>query len=229
MDILQAIKARHSVRSYTDKKIEGQVLDILRETIKECNRDSELNIQLCLNEPTAFKPNILTGMIPFYGKFKNVKNYVALVGQKDDMLEEKCGYYGEKIVLKAQQLGLNTCWVAVTFNKGKSKSAISIKPDEKLIVVIAIGYGSTQGVPHKVKPIEELGKASGEIPAWFKNGVEAAQLAPTAMNQQKFRFEWDGDTVHAVPGSGMYTKIDMGIAKYHFEIGAGDADYQRGW
>ncbi|MDL2218705.1 nitroreductase family protein [Christensenellaceae bacterium OttesenSCG-928-M15] len=221
MDIMEAMKNRHSVRSYTDEKIEGEVLDTLHQAIAECNQASGLSIQLCLNEPAAF-----TGMMARYGKFNNVKNYIALVGKKSDVLEEQCGYYGEKIVLKAQQLGLNTCWVAMTFSKGKSKSAIKIKPSEKLLMVIPIGYGENSGVSHKVKSIEELSKVSGVMPDWFRSGMEAVQLAPTAMNQQKFTFVLNNDTVSTSAGSGFYTKVDLGIAKYHFEVGAGDSGWK---
>jgi len=222
MDLLEAMKARHSVRRYTDQKIEGEVLNELQQIIGECNRDSGLNIQLCLNEPNAF-----AGMMARYGKFSNVKNYIALVGNKDDDLDEKCGYYGEKIVLRAQQLGLNTCWVAMTFSKAKSKDVITIKPGEKLLLVISVGYGETAGVSHKVKPIEELSNMIGSSPEWFNRGMEAVQLAPTAMNQQKFRFELDGDRVNASAGLGFYTKTDLGIAKYHFEIGSGKNIWKR--
>jgi len=223
MDLFEATKARHSVRSYTDRKIEGETLTALRQTIDECNKDSGLHIQLCLNEPNAF-----SGMMARYGRFSNVKNYIALVGEKHDTLDEKCGYYGEKIVLKAQQLGLNTCWVAMTFSKGKSKNAISINPGEKLLMVIAIGYGETNGVSHKVKSIEELSKANGPMPDWFFSGMEAAQLAPTAMNQQKFIFTRNGNSIETAAGSGFYTKVDLGIAKYHFEVGAGNNDWEWG-
>ena len=221
MDLLEAIKSRHSVRSYTDKKIEGETLTQLRQTVDECNQKSGLSIQLCLNEPNAF-----TGMMARYGKFQNVKNYIALIGKKDNSLEEKCGYYGETIVLKAQQLGLNTCWVAMTYSKGKS--AAVVKPGEKLVIVIALGYGETTGVQHKLKAIEELSRVNSAVPEWFRAGVEAAQLAPTAMNQQKFRFELDGNLVKASAGSGFYTKVDLGIAKYHFEIGAGESGWTWG-
>lgn len=61
------------------------------------------------------------------GFFSNVRNYVALIGKKDAALDEKIGYYGEKIALRAQQLGLNTCWVALTFSKGKSKNNCSYR------------------------------------------------------------------------------------------------------
>lgn len=40
------------------------------------------------------------------------------------------------------------------------------------------------------------------------------------MNQQKFKFEREGEKVIAKAGIGFYTKIDLGIAKYHFEVGA---------
>jgi len=218
MDLLEAIAVRHSVRSYTDKKIEGETLDQLKKTIDECNLTGGLNIQLCLNEPEAF-----SGFMAKYGKFNNVKNYIALVGKKDEKLEEKIGYYGELIALKAQQLGLNTCWVAATYNK--KKSIAKVKSGEKLSLVLSVGYGQTNGTPHKNKPIEKLYSVNGEMPDWFKRGIEAAQLAPTAMNQQKFCFELHGTTVKAVSGFGLYTKIDLGIAKYHFEIGAG----KNGW
>jgi len=216
MELLDAIKTRNSVRSYTDKKIEGETQSELKQFIEDCNKESGLHIQLCLNEPTAF-----TGMMARYGKFNNVKNYIALVGKKSDTLEETCGYYGEKIALRAQQLGLNTCWVAMTFSKVKSKSAIKLAPGEKLLMVIALGYGETQGVSHKSKAPEELSNISQSSPQWFRDGMASAQLAPTAMNQQKFMIELAGDKVTATPGSGFYTKVDIGIVKYHFEVGSG--------
>ena len=212
------MKSRHSVRSYTDQKIDGEALEQLNKIVDSCNQESGLNIQLCLNEPRAF-----SGFMARYGKFKNVKNYIALIGKKDAALEEKSGYYGETIVLKAQQLGLNTCWVGLTYSKGKSTA--KIKAGEKLLMVIAIGYGKTNGVSHKIKSIEELCSVNGNMPDWFRSGMEAAQLAPTAVNQQKFHFELNGTTVKAIAGSGFYTKVDLGIAKYHFEIGTGNGDW----
>ena len=221
MDLHEAMRARHAVRSYTDRRIEGKVLSELKRAIDGENRDSGLRMQLCLDEPKAF-----SGMMAHYGKLHNVKNYVALVGTKGVDLDEKCGYYGEKIVLRAQQLGLNTCWVAMTFSKAKSKGALTINPGEKLLMVIAIGYGESGGVAHTSKPIEALSKTEGAVADWFRRGMEAAQLAPTAVNQQKFVFSLNGNAVSASAGSGFYSKVDLGIAKYHFEIGAGDSGWK---
>lgn len=218
MDLLQAIQKRHSVRTYTDKKIIGVIKDELLACINECNQEGDLNIQLISDEPKAFN-----SMMAHYGKFKNVKNYIALIGKKRPDLDEKCGYYGEKIVLKAQQLGLNTCWVAMTYKK--IKSVFNIKTNEKLVLIIAIGYGTTQGVAHRIKSINEVVDTMEKQPEWFVNGVKAALLAPTAMNQQKFIFSRHNNQVAIKKGIGFYTKVDLGIVKYHFEIGAGKENF----
>ena len=168
MDIMEAIQARHSVRSYTDRKIDGEILDQLQKTIDECNSNGGLNIQLCLNEPEAF-----SGFMAKYGKFKNVNNYIALVGKKGEYLEEKIGYYGEMTAIKAQQLGLNTCWVAMSYNKGKNIA--QVQSGEKSLMVLSIGFGETNGVSRKSKPIEKLCSVRGTMPDWFRKGMEAAQ------------------------------------------------------
>ena len=214
MDLKEAMKLRHSVRSYKDKEIEPNIRKELNTLAEKCNHESGLNIQIFYNEPKAF-----SGMMAHYSKFNNVKNYIALVGKKGKNLEEKCGYYGEQLVLKAQQLGLNTCWVAMTYRKGKTPCII--EKGEKLCCVITLGYGKTQGVSHNSKPIEKLCNANGNMPEWFKKGMKAAQLAPTAMNQQKFLITLNkDDTVTFKALAGFYTKLDLGIVKYHFNIGA---------
>lgn len=211
MDILEIMKARHSVRQYSGKKIEGGIRKILTELVNECNRESGLNIQLIFDEPKCFD-----GVMAHYGKFSGVENYIALVGKKGPGLDEKAGYYGEKLVLKAQELGLNTCWVAMTHGK----SIAEIMKDEKLACIIALGYGTTQGVAHKNKPVEQLCNCASGMPDWFSKGMEAALLAPTAMNQQKFYITLENGTASAKAGKGFYTKMDLGIVKYHFEAAA---------
>ena len=214
MEIKEAMAQRHSVRSYIDKPIEPETAETLSTLIDGYNKESGLHMQLVLNEPKAFGSSAAR-----YGKFKNVKNYIALIGRKGLALEEFCGYYGEKIVLDAQAAGLNTCWVALTYKK--VPDAYTVLPGEQLVLVIALGYGEDQGVPHKSKKPEAVSNVSEETPEWFRAGVEAALLAPTAVNQQKFRFIYKDGTVEAKPGIGFYTSVDLGIAKCHFEIGSG--------
>lgn len=217
MELIEAILNRHSVRSYLDRPIEKDTTDMLQAIIDRCNEESGLHIQLVLNEPKAFD-----SAMAHYGNFKGVSNYIALIGKKGPDLDEKCGYYGEKIVLEAQRLGLNTCWVAMTYKK--IPSAFKIERGEKLTVVIALGYGVTQGVQHRSKPINEVSNCTDDSPEWFRKGVEAALLAPTAVNQQKFFFSLVGERVEAKAGLAFYAKMDLGIAKYHFEIGSDRTD-----
>lgn len=212
MDILEIMKARHSVRQYSGKKIEGGIRETLTALADECNSESGLNIQMIFDEPKCFD-----SMMAHYGKFGGVENYIALVGKKGDSLDEKAGYYGEKLVLKAQELGLNTCWVAMTHGK----SVAEIKKNEKLACIIALGYGTTQGVTHKNKPLEQLCNCASGMPDWFSRGMEAALLAPTAMNQQKFYIKLENGKAFAKAGRGFYTKMDLGIVKYHFEAATG--------
>lgn len=214
MTLMEAMQARHSVRQYREEALRKEDAALLREEIEACNAESGLHIQLVCGEPKAF-----SGLLARYGKFSGVTNYIALVGKKGPDLSETCGYFGERIVLRAQQIGLNTCWVAMTYSK--VPSAFSAGEGEKLCAVIAVGYGKTQGSGHRVKSLREVTEGEPPFPEWFVSGVEAALLAPTAMNQQKFRFALQGNRVSATAGSGFYTKLDLGIVKYHFEIGAG--------
>ena len=224
MTLQEAITARHSVRKYIDKEIPADIVTVLQDKIAEYNKVGNLNIQLVLNETRAF-----TGMLS-YGSFSGVRNYFVMVGKKGADLDERVGYYGEHLVLLAQTLGLNTCWVGLSYRK--VPEAYNVGKDEKLACMIALGYGETQGVSHKIKTIEQVSNASDLTPAWFKRGVEAALLAPTAVNQQKFSFEYVGMSnnrhlVRAKKGFSMigYTQMDLGIAKYHFEIGAGKNNF----
>ena len=213
MEILEIMKQRHSVRQYTDRAIEPEKRVVLDALTQEINRKAGLAIQIVYDDPKCFD-----SFMAHYGKFSGVRNYIALIGKKSPKLDETLGYYGEELVLRAQELGLNTCWVALTH--GKSKAVVG--KGKKEVCLISLGYGVTQGVEHKSKPMQELCTCAEPMPEWFQRGMNAALLAPTAMNQQKFRFELlpDGN-VKATCGSGFYTKLDLGIVKYHFEAVTG--------
>ena len=225
MTIQEAIEARHSVRAYKDLPLSEEIVKLLEDELVKLNNEGQLHIQLICNEPKAFQ-----GTMAKYGKFRNANNYLVMAGKKAEDLDERVGYYGEQIVLLAQTLGLNTCWVGLSYRK--VPEAYNVGKDEKLVCMIALGYGGTQGVPHKIKTVEQVSNASDITPSWFRKGVEAALLAPTAVNQQKFSFEYVGmnnnrHQVRAKKGISMigYTQMDLGIAKYHFELGAGKDNF----
>ena len=226
MTIQEAIEARHSVRAYKDLPLSEEIVKLLEDELVKLNNEGQLHIQLICNEPKAFK-----GTMAKYGKFRNANNYIVMAGKKADDLDERIGYYGEHIVLLAQTLGLNTCWVGLSYSKVPGTYVLD--EGEKIACYIAIGYGETQGSGHKIKTVEQVSNASDITPSWFKKGVEAALLAPTAVNQHKFSFEYVGMSnnrhqVRAKKGFSMigYTQMDLGIAKYHFEVGAGKVNFE---
>lgn len=221
MDTMEVMRARHRVRQYLAQPLEDAVCRALQAEISACNVSGKLHLQLVTDEPKAFDC-----LMAHYGRFSGVTNYIALVGTKGKQLDELCGYYGERLVLKAQQLGLNTCWVAASYKK--VPGALKIGAGEKLVAVIALGYGKTQGVPHSGKTAQDVSNVTDDAPDWFRAGVEAALLAPTALNQQKFTLTRSGTTVSAKAGRGFYTKIDLGIVKYHFELATGRENFNWG-
>lgn len=212
MEIIELMKERHSVRQYTDRKIEKEKREVLNALIAKINQKAGLHIQIIYDEPKCFN-----SMMAHYGKFDGVNNYIALVREKSKP-DEALGYYGEQIVLKAQELGLNTCWVAMTHGKSKAQ----IDKGEKLVCLISLGYGKTAGAAHKSKKLSEVCNYKKDMPEWFLSGMEATLLAPTAMNRQKFYFELLPDnSIKITCGKGLYTKLDLGIVKYHFEVVSG--------
>lgn len=228
MTLQEAIQARHSVRAFIEKPLTEDVVKVLQEKIAEVNREGNLHIQLIQNEPKAFQ-----GKLAKYGKFRQVQNYFVMAGRKADDLDYRIGYYGEQLVLLAQTLGLNTCWVGLTFSK--IPGTYVLNEGETIQAYIALGYGETQGVSHKIKTVEQVSNISDNSPSWFRKGVEAALLAPTAVNQQKFSFEYVGmvNGHHLVRAKKVFsligfTQMDLGIAKYHFEIGAGKENFEWG-
>ena len=177
----EAIEARHSVRQYLEGPLTPDELAGLRSEIDACNRESGLHIQLATDEPKAF-----SGSMARYGKFSGVTNYLALVGKAGPDLQEKCGYWGERLVLKAQMLGLNR----EEFRRLRQEG-------------------------HRLAGEAQIAR------------MDAVLLAPTAVNQQKFLFTLEEDgRVSAQPGHAFYAKMDLGIAKYHFELGAGKGSFQ---
>ena len=200
-DVWELMRERHSVRRYLDRPIESDKAIALQREIDQCNQEGGLSIQLVTEEPEAFAAGK-----PHYGAFAGCRNYLVMVGPKG--ADEAVGYYGERLVLLAQQLGLNTCWVALTYKKGKV--SVAIPQGQQIHVVIALGYGETQGTPHKSRAIDHFAHVDADTPVWFLRGVEAAMLAPTAINQQKFAFALSGDSgVVAKAKMGPCSKIDL--------------------
>lgn len=223
--LLEAIHQRHSVRHYISRPLSPEIIQTLQEKINVCNRKGNLHIQLVVNEPKGFSG------IMAYGSFSGVENYLVMAGKRIDDLDERVGYYGEQLVLLAEQLGLGTCWAGVSYRK--VRGTYQLLPDEKIACMIALGYPNDEGRHTKRKSIAEVSNAGPSTPDWFVRGVQAALRAPTAVNQQKYYLEYlppQGDELPRVRATRRfsmvgYTQMDLGIVKLHFEIGAAPARF----
>jgi hypothetical protein len=205
----------------------------LKSEIEHCNNESGLSIQLVEDGSEAF-----SGFNLGYGMFQGVRSYLALVGKtSDDHLKEKAGYYGEKLVLEATKLGLGTCWVGGTFNR--NRCACNLQEDETLALIITIGAipakkpfreNAIYKLAHRgTKSLEQLYTADAQVPDWFLNGMKCVQKAPSAVNLQPVLFHFEKGTVWAeVKNASSYQLVDLGIAKLHFELGAGNGSFERG-
>ena len=210
MDVLDLIRGRHSVREYLDKPIEEDKKKILDDYTALLNAKYGTSAVIVYDDENGFK-----NAGKSYGNFCNCKNYIVLIGPD----AETCGYVGELIVLKAQSLGLNTCFVALTYKKSAVKKSVTLKKGEKIQCSVALGYGKTQGHERKSKTKEEVFTSDGTEPDNIDSIIEACLLAPTAVNQQKFAIVCKNGEISAFrSGFGFYADFDLGIIKSHIDL-----------
>ena len=240
MTTMDAINNRVSQRAFLDKKIDRDTEDTLRNLVKACNKQSGLDMQLICGDPKPFSSKIKT-----LGRFSNVNNYIAMIGYEDDEFrQEKIGWFGEYLVLEALKMGLSSCWVSATYSP--YKSACLMDEDEVMECVIALGYPSDEDTKvtsafYKVlsvknkfvdssKAPEDFYETDKErLPRWFIRGIDAVSKAPSAMNRQPVHFSYYDDKLTiSVPGENETDLIDLGIAKMHFMLAAGNGSWQNG-
>jgi hypothetical protein len=217
MDFKEAMQKRHMVRKYTDKPLSDEIIAKINERIELNNKTYNLNMKLMINNSKGVSSIMKLIMA------RGVNNFIILAGDVSGNLDERLGYSGADIMLYAQTLGLNTWWVGGTFNRSVRRYV----DNKKVTGIIAIGYGQTQGVPHKSKNVEDVSKYEGTIiPPWFISGVDGALLAPTALNKQDFMLIGNGNRVKIECSNGIFTGSNVGLIKYHFELGAGKENFE---
>lgn len=216
MDITEAVQKRHRVRKYKDIPLPDKIIEKLNGRIEKNNKLYGLNIKLMTNDEKAI------GVIVKFFLAKGVKNYFILAGNEAADLDERLGYCSADLMLYAQTLGLNTWYVGGMFNHEVEQYV----KDQKVIGIIAVGYGKTAGVPHKSKCAAEVSRYNGNSPEWFVKGIEASLCAPTALNKQDYFITGKDNCVHIENENGLFTGANRGLIKYHFELGAGKENFE---
>jgi len=220
MTLQEAMCVRHKVSKYKDKPLSADIVRQLDDRIKVQNQKYGLKMQL-FTECKDAMPGIIAALMS-----KGVKNYIILAGSNAPGIDEKLGYSSADLMLYAQTLGLNTWWIGGMYSRKNAKKNINAGEDTKIIGIVVVGYGENQGVPHKSKAASEIASYEGTAPEWFKAGVSATLLAPTAMNKQAFTIKGKDNKVRMTCDNGSYSRANLGIGKYHFELGAGKDNFK---
>lgn len=245
--LIDAVNIRTSIRSYDPDPIDDDTARQLDMTIDAVNMLADAHIQLVRDQPAVFADANASGHL------NNAANYLAVVGPKDDGARERAGFYTERVVLAATLRGLGTCWVGGSWDRSKAARHCRLSAGEELYLGVVIGYperhfdrmaksytelAAMRDAHRESKTYEQFtapmsDEARAAAPDWFKAGVQAAMKAPSAMNRQPIVFSYnpDDDTAAAMIDPNVESGQalnDLGIAKLHFQIGAGSGTWAWG-
>ena len=234
-NLKDAIEIRSSRRKYIPEALNPTAAKQLQILIEDLTNTTNLKIQLLIDDGDAFN-----GFKKSYGMFSGVRNYIALIGDKEDNLNlEKLGYFGELLVLGATMFGLGTCWVGGTFDR--KSCPVKLEENESIVCAITVGEVAPEmskkeklirwATHRKTKTAEQMYTSDETVPEWFLSGIRAVQKAPSAINRQPVMFSYSRDDVVTASVKDITIEgiaFDLGIAKAHFEIGAGGGRWDFG-
>lgn len=234
---IEAIEKRISCRAYADQPLDQPVIDELATLAATLGEEG--GFTLAVIGPTDGGKKLRLNGRMFSGP---VSTYAALIGADDDLTREKVGYFGEKLVLHATQMGLGTCWVAGTFDR--KSVTVPLGEGEVLHDVIPLGIMAARqtfaqrtiraGLRRRDKKPEAMYQGDTSLmdaPAWIRSGIDAVIKGPSAVNEQPVVFVREQGQLRATlphpKRSVEYT--DLGIAKLHFQIAAEAAGVIGSW
>jgi len=232
MTLHQAANERRSRRKYLDQAIAPQMQETLRGFAQEYGKAGDMRIELVFDDGKAF-----AGFRKSYGLLTGVQHYAGLIAKRGcPVAEEKMGYFGEMFMLQAVALGLGTCWVGGSFRR--EDCPFELADDEQLYCTITLGHCAPndnvrerfiQTMTHRrSKRAEDMMAVAGvDAPDWFVAGVRAVERAPSAVNKQPWMFTYQDHTARVTLVNSR-SWVDLGIAKLHFALAAGEGAWQWG-
>ncbi|MBM3175729.1 MAG: nitroreductase [Chloroflexi bacterium] len=241
----RAISARRSQRSYDfNRPVEPDLLEQMRQLCAEFRPFPSARAVLVKGSTDE----VFRGLIGSYGRVKDARAFIAFVGDMDcPNVQEQVGYLGEGIILEAAAMGLATCWVGGFFRPDVAASLVGTRGNERVLAVTPVGYAAPAvtleeramcrfGLSHRRKPLSRMvsGLEEAKWPRWIRAALEAARLAPSAMNRQPWSFHVEPDSI-TVSVTGfpvdlvVSRRLDAGIAMLHIEVAALSHGVQGGW
>ncbi len=219
MNLKEAIEQRKSRRTFSSQKLEKEVIESIQIEIDGVNQKSGLTFSFIEDGSKSFNG------FKSYGMFKNVRSLIVLKGNPNQPhFYEKIGYFGEQLMLELVRKHLGVCWVGGTYQKNEEWK----DTDEEIVCVFPVGYTKDKldfkekiiqkQLHMKRKTLEQL-CTYDKAKTWFIEAMKAVQKAPSAVNRQPFYFTLKNDVVSVkMTQENKPAEIDLGIAKYHFEV-----------
>ena len=238
---LAAIAVRRSRRSFDGLPVAEADLDALESLCRSFRPYGDARVALVRQAPAT----IFKGLVGSYGKVTGALSALIFLGTPaEDGTDQHLGFTGEALVLEATALGLDTCWIGGALDRRVAAGVAHIMPGERVFAISPLGHATSDapsserlifgwGKPKKRRAIDEIAPDSADWPVWAAAGLEAARVAPSAMNRQPWRFRQGSDGI-IVSGSGVNTPglthaLDCGIAMLHFELAARAVGYPGAW
>ena len=231
----RVIEARRSRRRFDQKPLGSELLSQMATVCRNFKPFPSARSVLITESPDS----VFKGAIGPYGKVKGAPAFVAFIGNMDSPnVYEQVGYTGEGIILEAGALNLATCWVAGFFRRKVVASLTNIGENERVLSVTPIGYASEYlsleeklmtgfGLAHKRRALSGLVTSHNESewPQWIKPALEAARLAPSAINRQPWRFDVTDNSITVSVNTsrreyGLPKRLCCGIVMLHIEVAA---------
>ena len=239
------IDIRRSRRQFdASRPIYPDLLSDLRTICKEFRPFPHARAELV----TESSDGVFKGVVGSYGKIKDEPAFIAFIGDMGSRhVQEEVGYIGEGIILEATALQLATCWVGGFFKPEVVESLIEISAGERVLSVTPVGYAREAltleeklmtgfGRTHRRKSISAVvtGLEMANWSEWIKVSVEAARLAPSAVNRQPWGFHVEPDAITVFvrttgPEFNVAKRLDCGIAMLHIEVAALNCGIQGKW
>ncbi len=230
-----AIPKRRSRRQFEPTPVVPELLEHLRTVCTEFRPFPNARAVVVTESPDR----VFRGAVGPYGKIKGAPAFIAFIGNMDSPhVQEEVGYTGEGIILEATSLNLATCWVGGFFRPKVVASLIGISENERVLAVTPIGYATERqtqeerlmtgfGLTHRRKALSRIatGLQKSEWTDWIKAALEAARLAPSAVNRQPWKIHVEPDSItvsvnRRVPNFNVSRRLDCGIAMLHIEVAA---------
>jgi nitroreductase len=230
-----AIGHRRSRRRFDPRPIEPNLLANLQDICAKFRPYPEARAVVVTQSPDE----VFKGAIGHYGKIKDAPAFIAFIGRMDSpYVQERVGYLGEGIILESTALNLATCWVAGLFRPEVAGRFAGANEGERVLAVTPVGHPQEEwsleekimsgfGRNHRRKPLAKLvtGPEESKWPAWIKQALDAARLAPSAVNRQPWRFHVEPEQITISVDSLKETfhiskRLDCGIAMLHLETAA---------